>query len=160
MRRMVTLSISALSLVAVACQPAPETTGPDLQQDLSAISEAREALVGALRADDVPGIMAQLTDDHLTMPPGQATPPNNEALEAWHQDRIDAFAFQSEFSTDDIQVHGDIAIERWSGMTALVPRDGGDEIRDEGKGIWIWERQADGSWKLLWSAWNSSLAPQ
>ena len=159
MRRVLAISATTLGMLIPACQPSPEAAGPDLEQDLGAIAEARQALVDALLADDVAGIMAQLTEDHVTMAPGGPTPSDNAALEEWHQARIDEYSFRSDFVTDDIQVHGDIAIERWSGTSVLDPRTGGEAIEDESKGVWIWERQMDGSWKLLWSVWNSSLAP-
>jgi uncharacterized protein (TIGR02246 family) len=125
--------------------------------DLAAIAAVRTQLQTALREDDVAGIMAGLTDNHLTMPPDQPAPPDNEALAAWHQARVDQYSWAGEMATDEVRIYGNIAIERWSGTTRVIPKAGGEEITDSTKGVWIWERQADGSWKLLWSVWNSSL---
>lgn len=151
------LRLAFVGLALVACQPGSETARPTLDEDLARIGTAREALSRAIAEDDVDGIMAQLTDDHLTMPPDVPMPPDNGALRQWHQARIDAYTFRADFVTDDVQVHGDIAIERWSGASTLTSRDGTSEIQDDGKGVWIWERQPDGSWKLLWSIWNSNV---
>lgn len=38
----------------------------------------------------------------------------------------------------------------------LVPGGEAQEVSDSIKGLWVWERQEDGSWKLLWSIWNSN----
>ena len=70
---------------------------------------------------------------------------------------MDQFAFETVFTTEEVRVLGDIAIERFSGSTRLVPREGGEDVVDSTKGVWIWERQEDGSWKILWSIWNSNL---
>ena len=145
-------------VVLAACQAGPESAGSSLDEDLAQIGAARDALITAIVQDDVDGIMAHLTNDHLTMPPGVPTPTNNTALRQWHRDRIDEFTFSSDFVTDDVQVRGDLAIERWSGASTLTSRSDGSQIQDNTKGVWIWERQADGSWKLLWSVWNSSVS--
>lgn len=141
----------------LACSPPPESTGPSVTEDLAAIADAGARLKSAMSLDNVPGIMAELTDDHLTMPPDGPTPPNSQALADWHQARMDQFAFESVFTTEEVRVLGDIAIERFSGSTRLVPREGGEDVVDSTKGVWIWERQEDGSWKILWSIWNSNL---
>lgn len=146
-----------VGLSVAACQASPQGTAPSLEADLAAISEAREALVQAIISDDVPGIMARLTHDHLTMPPDGPTPPDSADLAAWHQARIDQFQFQADFTTDAVEVRGDIAIERWSSSSRLTPRSAGEPVDDSTKGVWIWERQSDGSWKLMWSIWNSNL---
>ena len=145
-------------VILAACQAGPENAEPSLDEDLAQIGVARDGLITAIVQDDVDGIMAHLTDDHLTMPPGVPTPSNDAALRQWHQDRIDQFTFSSDFVTDDVQVRGDIAIERWSAASTLTSRSDDSEIHDNNKGVWIWERQADGSWKLLWSVWNSSVS--
>jgi len=101
--------------------------------------------------------MAGLTEDHLTMAPNGPTPPDNTVLAEWHRTRVEQFAFESDFTTDKVRVFGDIAIERWSSDMRLMPREGGEDVVDSTKGVWIWQRQEDGSWKLLWSIWNSNL---
>jgi len=150
------LPVVLLGATVFACSPGQESSRPSAEQDLAAIAEARGRLQTALADDDVPGIIAELAQDHLTMPPDETTPPNNEALADWHRARIDKFRFEATSTTDDIRLSGDIAIERWSSDNRLILREGGDDVTDSTKGVWIWERQEDGSWKLLWSIWNSN----
>jgi ketosteroid isomerase-like protein len=133
------------------------TPDPTLEEDLAAVAQARHAILSALNHDDVEGIMAALIDDHLTMSPGAPTVPDNEALLEWHQNRIDLYSLEMEHSTDDILLEGDIAVERWSGPSKLTNREDGSVVEDFLKGLWVWQRQPDGSWKLLWSVWNSNL---
>jgi ketosteroid isomerase-like protein len=128
-----------------------------MEEDLAAVAQAREAVLSALNNDHVEGIMAALIDSHLTMSPGAPTVPDNEALREWHQNRIDLYSLEMEHSTDDLLLQGDIAVERWSGPSKLTHREERSVVEDFLKGLWIWQRQPDGSWKLLWSIWNSSL---
>ncbi len=160
MLRFLTLSVALVAVTFGGCAPAEEEQGPTVEEDRAAIEAAAEQLRTALRSDDVGGIMAVLTDDHLTMPPDQPTPPDNEALEAWHQARIEQFAFESEMTTEELRLYGDLAIHRWSVENRLVPKGEGEVQTDSSKGVWIWERQEDGSWELLWSIWNSNLPEQ
>jgi len=141
----------------LACSQSQESVRPPVAEDLAAIADAGARLKSAMSLDDVPGIMAELAEDHLTMPPDGPTPPNDQVLAEWHQARMDQFTFESVFTTDEVRLLGDFAIERFSGSTRLVPREGGDDVVDSTKGVWIWERQEDGSWKILWSIWNSNL---
>ncbi|MBW1906355.1 MAG: nuclear transport factor 2 family protein [Deltaproteobacteria bacterium] len=149
--------VAILGFTILACSSVQEPVRPSAEEDLAAIADARARLQAALASDDVPGIIAELADGHLTMAPNGSAPPDNQALADWHQARVDQFSFESAFTTDDIQLFGDIAIERFSGDSRLVPREGGDDVVDSTKGVWIWERQEDGSWKILWSIWNSNL---
>ncbi len=149
--------ISLLGLTLLACAPPEEPTGPTPEEDLAAVAQAREAVLSALHNDDIDGIMAVLIDDHLTLSPGAPTVPDNEALIQWHQNRIDLFTFESDHVTDDVLLAGDIAIERWHGQSKLTNRDDGSVVEDAIKGLWVWQRQPDGAWKLLWSIWNSDF---
>lgn len=151
------LLVAFLALAAVGCSPGQDAARPVAEEDLQAIAEARARLKEALASDDVPGIIAELTEDHLTMAPNGPTPADNRALADWHQARIDRYAFESSSHTEDIQIYGDLAVERWSSDSRLVPREGGEDLLDTTKGAWIWKRQPEGGWKLMLSIWNSDL---
>ncbi len=157
MSKMIPLCSIALVLVISGCSPEQPASRSSVEDDLAAIAESRTGILDALLADDVPGLMSYVTEDHFTMAPDEPTVPNNVALAEWHQSRIEQFVFRSTFRTEDIQIRGDIAIERWSSDSELEPREGGPIVEDSSKGVWIWERQPDGSWKLLWAIWSSDL---
>lgn len=123
---------------------------------LSQIAGVREQTQTALTSDDVDGIMAALADDHVTMPPGEPAFTDGASLAAWHEARVAQFSLEGDFTTEEIRWYGDVAIERWSATNRLVPKGQGQEASDSLKGLWVWERQEDGSWKILWSIWNSN----
>lgn len=151
------VSISLIGLTLLSCASPDEPPGSTPEEDLAGVAEARNAVLSALHNDDIDGIMAALVDDHLTMSPGAPTVPDNEALIQWHQNRIDLFTFESDHVTDGVLLEGDIAIERWHGGSKLTNREDGSVVEDAIKGLWVWKRQPDESWKLLWSIWNSDL---
>jgi len=53
------------------------------------------------------------------------------------------------FTTHDILIAGNKAIARGSYALRLKPKNGGAEIADRGKYVTTWERQPDGSWKII-----------
>jgi ketosteroid isomerase-like protein len=128
----------------------------DSEADRTAIREAGMALTDALNADDVDGILAGLTEDHLTMAPNEPALDMSN-LRAWHQARVDQFVSRFEFSSEEIITAGDWAYERWASKFTLTPRTEGDPVSGASKGIWVWQRQTDGGWKLARSIWNSDL---
>ena len=142
-------------LLLSSCTQSDKQTAASVQADLAAIGEVRQQLIDALISDDVEGIMGGLTGDHLTMPPNETTLQTLDALRSWHERRIAEFTFDFEVSSPEIEMSRDWAIDRWSSTAILTPRDSGASIQNNNKGLWIWHRELDGSWKLSRSIWNS-----
>src|SRR5207237_7600275 len=59
---------------------------------------------------------------------------------------------------EELELAGDIAVDQHRWVLDSMPKRGGRPVHDEGKGIWIWRRQDDGSWKVARAIWNSDLA--
>lgn len=64
------------------------------------------------------------------------------------------------FTTHDIVIAGNKAIVRGSYALRLRPKNGGAEIADRGKLMTTWERQPDGSWKIIRDMSNTDGASQ
>lgn len=64
------------------------------------------------------------------------------------------------FTTHDIIIAGNKAIERGAYALRLKPKNGGAEIADRGKYVTTWERQPDGSWKIIRDISNTDGASQ
>jgi uncharacterized protein (TIGR02246 family) len=108
-----------------------------------------------METDDVAGILASLTGDHLTMPPDGPALADVRALRTWHEQRIAAYAMKGTWTSDDLRVEGDGAVDAWHGVFSLTPRAGGAPLSMSAKGVWLWRREADGQWRLARSIWNS-----
>jgi ketosteroid isomerase-like protein len=150
------LCLIIILLPACAEQPQPvQEPSFDREAAEEAIARTRDQLITALNADDVDGIMACLTDDHVTMPPDVPTPKDLNALREYHQDRVDKFSLDVKQTLSELEFAGDWAIEHFANTGSLTPRAGGDAVPFNNKGIWIWKPQLDGSWKLALSIWNN-----
>ncbi len=50
---------------------------------------------------------------------------------------------------------GDVAIERVTYTATVWPAGAQSSIEDQGKGLHVYARQPDGSWRLKQDIWNS-----
>jgi uncharacterized protein (TIGR02246 family) len=62
------------------------------------------------------------------------------------------------FKTEDVMVGGDLAVETGTFEGTFQPK-GGKEMKDKGKYVVVWKRQADGSWKIVRDVANSDAPP-
>jgi ketosteroid isomerase-like protein len=58
------------------------------------------------------------------------------------------------FTSSHIEACGDVAFERVAYEVAMSGTAAGPEVRDVGKGLHVFRRQA-GTWKLAMDIWNS-----
>ncbi len=63
------------------------------------------------------------------------------------------------YTSSDLTVSGDWSSEYYTGNVTMTPKAGGEAIRETIKGIHIYQRQADGSWKMTQDIWNADAAP-
>lgn len=162
MRNMV-LAVSLLAL-AVACgQPAQETASPDdssiavsTEADLAAIEAVREAEVAAFESGDPS--LSHMVHSLVIMPPNEAQAVGMEAGRAWAEAFMGAATIDAlDYTDSSIIVAGDWAIEHYGGAVTMTPADG-ESIDETIKGIHIYQRQEDGSWKMTHDIWNFDAA--
>ncbi len=148
-----------------ACAPAaqePEAAAeepPSTEADVEAINEVLEQEVAAVSAGDVEAFVALFTDDAVLMAPGEPAVIGKAALRSWAQDLVDQFTIEYTASSEEIVLLGDWAFQRASITLTLTPKAGGDPIGEGAKGIHIFQRQPDGSWKIARDNWNSDNPP-
>ena len=64
-------------------------------------------------------------------------------------------------SIEDVKVYGDLGLTRCTYTLKLTPKAGGETINamPDGKTLSLFERQSDGSWKMVYDCFNSSAPP-
>jgi ketosteroid isomerase-like protein len=113
--------------------------------DRDAVSRVRTEFVDAFNGEKIEAMAALLADDNISMAPNR--PPmrgKDESRQFWRE----GFAVASSKLTvvpEELQIIGDVAIDQFHWTMDSTPRAGGSPIHDEGKCIWIWRRQSDGS---------------
>jgi ketosteroid isomerase-like protein len=129
--------------------------------DREAIQKAFEhvmAMFGAPVKDWSAFVNLAYDRDAIVMAPNAPAIRGHKAIIAFWE----AFPPVSDFNQESLEMEGlgDLALSRdeyWFTMT--LP--GQSALKDKGKAIMIWRKQADGSWKVFREIWNSDLpAPE
>jgi uncharacterized protein (TIGR02246 family) len=123
--------------------------------DTSAIARSTAALLAAVNASDVAGVMSLWADDGVLMPPHHPSVHGRPQIERYFSELFQRLRFNFSFASSQIQLSGETAFERVHYNASAWPADGGPEIRDVGKGLHVYRRESDGSWKLVADIWNS-----
>lgn len=136
-----------------------ETAAPTVstEDDVAAIEAVQDLEVATFTSGDTN--LPHLTDDAVIMPPGENIVVGIDAARAWAADFFENFTFTVlDYTDSDIVVLGDTAIETYAGNATMTPKDG-EAISATYKGVHIYARQADGSWKMSQDIWNFDAAP-
>ena len=141
------LSVCLLALLASSARSADSA--------LESVAAASRVWDEAYAAGDAARLAERYDDRAVSMPPGLPTLASRSVIEA----DFKAF-FESNTATHrtfDAERHiaGDFAIERARYEATIRPRDGGAAVREAGKHVVVYRRQADGGWKIFWEVWNS-----
>lgn len=140
--------------VASACQVPPPSVSRQASVDTETVgNEIRSSLqewAAALKAEDVDALASTFTEDAIQFPPNAAPVQGKAAI----REAIEAFLNRMSVVVDeqltDFRVAGDFVITHATWASEITPKDGGDPFKANGYGIEIYQRQPDGSLKVLW----------
>ena len=129
---------------------------PLTEQDIAAIKAIGPAIDGAALTRDFEALFAHFTEDGMLMPPNLEIIRGREVILKW----IKSFGFkpiEHVITLDDIQGYGDLAYARGT-YAEKYTMDGVDEpIEDEGKLLFLLDKEDDGVWRIAIEMWNSDL---
>jgi ketosteroid isomerase-like protein len=130
---------------------------PDATEtDRAEITSTTAALLAAVNTSDANRCSAAWAADGVLMPPHHPSVQGQPAIVQYFRNLFSRSRFQFAFTSSDIQIDGDTAVERLTYTATIWP--GGDDakpIQDVGKGVHVYRRQPNGSWKLSYDIWNS-----
>ena len=126
--------------------------------DRETISRVRTEFLNAFNEENVEAMAACVTDEVVGMPPNQPALRGKDAQRQFWREGFTVARSQLAVTPEDLVIDGDVAIDQFRWSMDSTPRTGGTMVHDEGKCIWIWYRQPEGSWKMTRAIWNSDLA--
>jgi ketosteroid isomerase-like protein len=139
------ISVMTFAL-ALAGSPILAFAGGLSASDIEAIHKARAARSAAIAAKDAVAAAAVATDDGVILPPGLPSRQGQAALREWFTN----YPFTSlVFTSLEIEGADGLAYDR--GTYEGTSRDGSVT---QGKYLWIWKKQGDGSWRVAIAMWN------
>lgn len=150
MRHMATCVLLPLLLVA-ACDA---TNVPDPAADRQAVAAETARFEAAENAGSVDQFRSFFSDDLVMMGPGEPPVTGGDKIASLMREFHNAYSVQVEYTSQEIVVSGDWAFDRGTEQYTLTPKAGGTPIQKAGNYLYVYQRQADGSWKQSRVIWN------
>jgi len=151
--------LAAILLAAMACTPASDDTstpaGTTAAAADSAARLAHDAYTAAINSNDLAQLSAMFTDDVVFLVPNAPPIVGRQAVMEWVAGYVEAFATHWDKTSEEFEVAGDWAFERYSYHSVDTPRDGSAPIEDTGWGLVIYHHDADGTWRVARDAFGS-----
>ena len=143
--------LALLSFTMVCPALAADTKIEQALRDLDAQWSAAAA------AKDLDKTVSFYSDDAVVMPPNAPSATTKEAIRsAWKEMQAPGTAISWKASKVEVANAGDLAYV--SGTYEYTMKDAsGKPVKDRGKYVEIFKKQADGTWKVVADIWNSDL---
>jgi uncharacterized protein (TIGR02246 family) len=125
--------------------------------DVQAIKKLAADWDSAFNAGNIDALLAFYRSDVVRMGPNEPASVGTDAVRASFQSYFDAYKVETHGPIEDVRVSGDLAAARGVYTDASAPKAGGTPGNQKGKWVSVYQRQADGSWKILWDIENSDL---
>jgi ketosteroid isomerase-like protein len=111
----------------------------------------------AAAAKNVDKTVSYYSSDAIVLPPNAKAATTKAAIRAQWKGDLDSMIKGSWKSTRvEVAKSGDMACSTGT-YSWTYKDDGGKTIKDHGKYLEVWKKQADGSWKCTADCWNSNL---
>jgi ketosteroid isomerase-like protein len=146
----------ALLTFTLACQP----KAPDTRAVESALKELDAQWSKAAAAKDLDKTVSYYADDAIVLPPNAPAATTKEAIKGVWKGMITNPGFAGGWKATRVEVarSGDLAY--LNGTYDFTLNDAkGKPVKDIGKYVEVWKKQADGSWKTVADIWNSDPPP-
>lgn len=144
---------AVVGALVAACTARVEVEA-DHSADIAAINAVREMEVSTLLSGDM--TMPYATDDIIVMPPNEPIVTGREAAIAWGEAFRRAATVESlDYDKTDISVSGDLAVEHYTGRVTMRMEGSEEPTTETVKGVHVYRKQADGSWKMTMDVWNA-----
>lgn len=125
--------------------------------DSEIIARRGAEFVAALNRQDIPVLSALRAEDCTDIPPNRPAIRGLSAIQDFWREGFAQVETRFAIFPEQLEIGGDIAVERFRWTVESAPLSGGSSTRDEGVGVWTWRREKDAAWKIAQAIWNSDL---
>lgn len=140
---------------AISCQK------QDTEADITAIKDMLSQYEVAINNGDFDLWISLWTDNGIRMPPDAPAEIGKEQIQEGMKPAFDQMNLDLAItSIEDAKVYGDLGLTYCNYTLAVTPKAGGETIlMPDGKALTLYERQTDGSWKIVYDCFNSNSPP-
>lgn len=129
------------------------------EEDVAAIDKIREMEAASLNNADPSQVASIYSADVEYIPPGEPALKGTDAVRSWLTGMLEQFEGNLEYTSSDVTILGDWAFEQYAATATLTPKDGGEALVEQARGMHIYHRGEDGSWKITHDVWNYDAPP-
>lgn len=143
--RFTTIVLAAVTVAGCSAQ-----RKVDLSAEKEAIRRTDAAWLAASAAHDLDRVLPFWADDGTILPPGTPAVVGKEAIRKYVSGAFATPGFSITWKTDKIEVSqsGDLAYSTGIDRITLNTPDG-KSLTQENRGVAVWKKQPDGSWKCV-----------
>jgi len=144
------------AFVATSC--ALSDTGDNRAADASAIQALDEQWSATAARNDLEGTVAFYSDDAVLLPPNAPIAADRKSIrDSWAALLGPHTALNWKVSKVEVAKSGDIGYLYGTYSVSIQDPKGGTPVRDTGKLVEVWKKQASGNWKCIVDIYNSDL---
>ena len=131
------------------------------KSDTTAIKEMLNQYAVGVNTGDFDLWISLWTDDGVQMPPDTPARIGKEQIREGMKPAFDQMNLDIAITIEEAKVYGDLGLTRCRYTLKMNPKAGGDTINamPDGKALTLYERQSDGSWKIVYDCFNSNMPP-
>jgi len=151
------LVLLGLSLVLISCTQLFGPKPPEPGMVRQVIENAATQVEAAIKQGDAASLAAFYAIDAKLLPPGAPMVAGRPGIQAFWQSFIDSTT-SHELMLEILQIDskGDLAYEMGTYIFKFQLKNQTQMVTEIGKYVTIWERQFDGSWKIIVDTWNTN----
>lgn len=125
------------------------------KEDVEAINKVREMEAASINEGSPDNVSRIYTKDVEYIPPGEVALQGTDAVRKWVATMIEQADVDLEYTSSEVKVLGDWAIEQYGGVVTMTPKAGGESKTENLRGIHVYRRGEDGAWKISHDIWSA-----
>ena len=127
-----------------------------VEEDIAILNQLREQIEEAENNGDLDLMTPTFADDIIVMAPDMPQVVGADAATEFMRGFFSMYDAQMRYTSEEIVVSGELAFDRGTVSSILIPKNGGDTITEAGKYLWLYRRTSEGEWKCIRVIWNNS----
>jgi len=152
--RIASLIVSCAAVLSAACNATPAAG----DSDQAAIRAADMAWSKAVQSKQVDASLAFSADDAITLPPNEPMAKGKDAIRKLYEGMFATPGFTISWEASKVEVSKSNDLGYSMGAYEMAMNDPkGNPMKDHGKYLTVWRKQADGSWKSIADMFNSDV---
>jgi uncharacterized protein (TIGR02246 family) len=146
-----------LAMALVSCRSAR----PNLEDERWAVMAAEREWAAAARSRDLDRSIQYVADDALMLPPSLEPLAGKAAIRDYMAAAFATPGFSVTWEPDEVAIShgGDLAYTHGRSVYT-VPASDGTTRTIYAKGVAIWRKESDGSWRCVVDIWNEAPSPR